>query len=86
MAMSEGWLDALGKPVPGSNFIKCYEFVTEDCDLPGDEAVFVLELVCHEIAKDQPERAQKYMRSWMMDHQTYNAETSVLRALAILVS
>jgi hypothetical protein len=72
------WFDSLGQPVPAERLEATLELLVEHGYDRG-EAVMVLGVVAREIAHDEPDRAQRYMRSFVG-----RDETLVIRALATM--
>lgn len=73
-----GWFNSLGKPVPSDRLEATYELLVEMGYDPMETGM-VLGVVAREMAHDNPERAQRYMRSLVGSD-----ETLVMRALATM--
>lgn len=75
---ADNWFDALGLPVNTSQRVACVDFLAAEGYNAG-EAALTVSVVAREVEHDQPDRAIRYMRSFVGRH-----ETVVLRALAVL--
>lgn len=73
-----GWFDQLGKPVSPERAEAALDLLTEQ-GLHRGNASLVLSVVCREIRNDNPDAAQRYLRSFIG-----NDETLVLRTCATL--
>ncbi len=81
------WWDALGKPVPQENLEATLALLIEN-EYPRWQSEIVLNIVASEIRNDNPDRAQRVMRSFVSDKDIGGRgnETLVLRALATMTA
>lgn len=78
MSAQGGWFASLGHPVPPHR-LKAALGLLRHAGRNVGEGAMVLQVVCREMEHDEPERAQRYLRSWIGSD-----ETLVLRVLSLL--
>lgn len=79
---TEGWWDALGHDVPVPRMVAAIDLLVDNGQNRG-EAEIVIQLVAREIRHDNPDRAQRTLRSWLP---AYGSETLLLMVLATLAA
>lgn len=86
MSTATSWWDALGKPVAAEN-VRAAADLLVDNGMGADYVALLLPLVVREIEHDEPERAQKVLRSTVHELLgAYGNETLVLMTLATLTA
>lgn len=79
--MSDTWFEALGRPVSDAGRQAALDLLLFGTDQPWAHCEMVLDVVCREIAHDEPDRAQRYLRSFLP---AAGSETFLFRILAAL--
>jgi len=65
----DNWFDALGKPVIYEGRMRALRLL-ETHGYDRAEAAMVIDVVAREVHHDQPERAQRYLRTFLDDNLT----------------